>query len=134
MSEYRDVQHLRHTGSVAAPSTLKLAQLAYNDPGNGSDVLYIGSNVPADGTVKTLISASRQVEINGAQTILGAKTIGVNLLKIPGGTSGQVLSTDGAGNLSWATGTGGGGGSGTVQSVTAGAGLQGGTITVSGTI
>lgn len=54
------------------------------------------------------------------------------------GTSGQVLSTDGSGTLSWATG-GGGGGSGTVTSVafstgTTGLSVTGSPITTSGTI
>lgn len=48
------------------------------------------------------------------------------------GTSGQVLSTNGSGTLSWATG---GGGSGTVTSITPAAGSGTGTaITTSGTI
>lgn len=50
------------------------------------------------------------------------------------GSAGQVLTTDGSGNLSWATAGGGGGGSGTVTSVAAGTGLSGGTITTTGTI
>ncbi|MBI5478639.1 MAG: tail fiber domain-containing protein [Deltaproteobacteria bacterium] len=45
------------------------------------------------------------------------------------GTSGQVLGTDGTGHLAWSSPTGG-----TVTSVTAGAGLTGGSITTSGTI
>jgi len=54
------------------------------------------------------------------------------------GTSGQVLSTDGSGTLSWATG-GGGGGSGTVTSVafstgTTGLSVTGSPITTTGTI
>lgn len=48
------------------------------------------------------------------------------------GTSGQVLTTNGAGALGWTTPAGGGGG--TVTSVTAGTGLSGGTITGVGTI
>lgn len=48
------------------------------------------------------------------------------------GSNGQVLSTDGMGNLSWATVSGGGGGG--LTSITAGTGLNGGTITASGTI
>ena len=43
---------------------------------------------------------------NTANVALGA----VANLHITGGSAGQVLSTDGAGNLSWATGGGGGGG------------------------
>ena len=50
------------------------------------------------------------------------------------GSSGQVLSTDGSGTLSWVTASGGGGGSGTVTSLLAGTGLTGGTITTTGTL
>ena len=51
------------------------------------------------------------------------------------GSSGQVLSTDGSGTLSWVTQSGGGGGgSGTVTSLLAGTGLTGGTITTTGTL
>jgi hypothetical protein len=45
------------------------------------------------------------------------------------GAAGDVMTTDGAGNLGWATPA-----SGTVTDVTAGLGLLGGTITTSGTI
>ena len=48
------------------------------------------------------------------------------------GTAGQVLMSTGSNAVCW--GTAGGGGSGTVTSITAGAGLTGGTITTSGTI
>lgn len=50
-------------------------------------------------------------------------------LPVTDGSSGQVLSTDGAGTLGWATA-----GNGTVTSVGTGAGLTGGPITTSGTI
>jgi hypothetical protein len=46
------------------------------------------------------------------------------------GSIGQVLKTDGSGNLSWTTVSG----TGTVTDITAGIGLSGGTITTSGTI
>jgi uncharacterized protein YjbI with pentapeptide repeats len=65
----------------------------------------------------------------------GPATVATNVtwtLPATDGTSGQVLSTNGSGTLSWSTG--GGGGNGTVTSITAGTGLNGGTITTSGTI
>jgi len=81
-------------GAAGAPSTLEAGQLAYNDDG---DELWIG-----DGTnVNTLISADRQGEIEGAQTINGAKTIDIANLHIEGGADGDVLSTDGTGVLDW---------------------------------
>lgn len=65
-------------------------------------------------------------------------SIGINriwTLPTIDGTSGQVLTTNGSGVLSWTTGGGGGGGaSGTVTDITAGTGLSGGTITASGII
>lgn len=55
-------------------------------------------------------------------------------IKLPSGTSGQVLTSQGAGaELKWTT-TGGGGGSGTVTSVATGTGLSGGPITSTGTV
>ena len=46
---------------------------------------------------------------NAAQpNITSVGTLSVNTLKISGGASGQLLRTDGTGNLSWVTGTGGG--------------------------
>jgi uncharacterized protein YjbI with pentapeptide repeats len=65
----------------------------------------------------------------------GPATVATNVtwtLPATDGTSGQVLSTNGSGVLSWSTG--GGSGNGTVTSITAGTGLNGGTITTSGTI
>lgn len=67
--------------------------------------MYIG-----DGSfVHPLVSAERQVELTGAQTITGAKTIGaagsiivpVANIHIGGGTDGDVLSTNGSGALEW---------------------------------
>ena len=51
--------------------------------------LYAGDGVG----VLTLVAPTRQVEIAGAQTITGAKTIDVANIKIPGGVAGQFLST-----------------------------------------
>ena len=47
------------------------------------------------------------------------------------GANGEILSTDGSGNLYWQAG---GGGSGTVTTVNTGTGLTGGPITISGTV
>ena len=52
------------------------------------------------------ITATGNISFTGANVSLGA----VGNLKITGGTSGYFLSTDGAGNLSWAATSGGGGG------------------------
>ena len=84
-------------GAAAPPATLLAGQLAYNKPGTGSSSLFCG-----DGTsVDLLVSDARQVELAGAQTITGAKTIAVGNLHITGGSNGQTISTDGSGNLDW---------------------------------
>src|SRR5262245_55356413 len=84
-------------GAAAAPATLEEGQLAYNQPATGSDALYIG-----DGSaVQLLIGSDRQVELDGAQTITGQKTIDIANLLIEGGNDGDVLSTDGSGVLEW---------------------------------
>ena len=62
-------------------------------------------NITSVGTLGNLTS-NGTINFTGASNVsLGA----VGNLKITGGTSGQVLSTDGTGNLSWGAGGGGGG-------------------------
>lgn len=68
------------------------------------------ANITSVGTLTTL-TVSGNVTLTGANVSLG----NVSNLKITGGTTGQVLSTDGAGNLSWIDA-----GSGGIQSNTAG--------------
>ena len=52
--------------------------------------------------------------INTALTMTGVTTLGpISNVKISGGSSGYVISTDGSGNLSWVAQSGGGGGGGT---------------------
>lgn len=54
--------------------------------------------------IKTGVNELTALDISGDQVV----TIpGVNKLKIPGGTAGQVLTTDGNSNLSWSTGNDG---------------------------
>ena len=47
------------------------------------------------------MGATRQVEIAGAQTITGDKTIDIANIKITGGADGDMLTTDGTGDLAW---------------------------------
>src|SRR5262245_50454385 len=96
------IQVKRRLGVISIPVAGALAdgELAYNDETGtpaGAQNLYVGSG----GAVRTLISSTRQVEVAGAQTITGAKTIDVANLKVTGGASGQLMSTDGAGNLAF---------------------------------
>ena len=96
------IQIRRRIGSAGAPASLVAGQLAYQrtaaaGAAAGPDDLYVG-----DGTaVHALVSNSRQVEIAGAQTITGDKTIAVGNLHITGGTNGQTLATDGSGGMSF---------------------------------
>jgi hypothetical protein len=85
----------RTTGAAGAPASLQPGELAYNYSGN---TLLIGDGAS---TVQVLVSAARQVEITGAQTITGNKTISTTNLKLTGGAAGNLLSTDGAGNISF---------------------------------
>jgi hypothetical protein len=95
----------RRVGSAGAPASLAEGELAFHDSGGGPAELYIGTTPAA---VLTLVSNTRQVEIAGAQSITGTKTIAVSALKITGGAATNVLTTDGAGNLSWSAAPGGG--------------------------
>jgi hypothetical protein len=100
------MQIKRRIGSAGAPPTLVEGQLGYNDPGSGAgDALFIGS---AGNAVKTLVSSARQVELDGAQTIIGKKTIAVGDLKLTGGANNAMLVTDGNGNLSFTSSPEGG--------------------------
>jgi hypothetical protein len=105
------LQILRNVGSVAvAAPTLLEGELAYSKAGviggGAANALIIG-----DGTShQVLIGSDRQLELSGNQTIAsGTKTfaagakiaIGVADLKVAGGAAGDVVITDGAGNLSF---------------------------------
>ena len=103
------IQILRRIGgAAAAPASLVVGQMALDFPASGLDAdegaLYAG-----DGTdVFTMVSAARQVELAGDQTISGNKSISIANLKITGGANNDIISTDGAGNLTFTTAPGGG--------------------------
>lgn len=76
-----------------------------------------GANVVGTVTLATTagtVTTNAQPNITSVGTLTGLTVNGTTSLgavgnvKITGGTSGQVLSTDGAGNLSWVTSSGGG--------------------------
>ena len=95
------VQHLRRLGVAGAPPSLLQGQFAINDPGGTTlPSLYGGGNAG----VVTLVSSTRQVELAGAQTITGAKTIDIGLLRLMGGSAGDTIRTDGLGGISWVAG------------------------------
>lgn len=97
------MQVRRRIGSAGAPLTLDEGQLGYVDPGAAAndDELYIGSDDGGTPVVRQLVSRARQVEIAGAQTITGAKTIAVADFHLTGGAANNILSTNGAGVLTW---------------------------------
>jgi hypothetical protein len=95
MALIQTIQTRRRVSGSGQPDTLAPGELAYNVAGRE---LYAGDGA---WSVQMVVSASRQVELAGIQTITGAKTIAVDKLKVPGGAAGQMLQTDGAGNLSF---------------------------------
>ena len=104
------IQILRRIGgAAAAPASLVVGQMALDFPASGLDAdegaLYAG-----DGTdVYTIVSAARQVELTGDQTISGEKTISIANLKITGGANNDILVADGAaGDLRWTSAPSGG--------------------------
>jgi hypothetical protein len=104
------MQVKRRIGTAGAPPVLAEGQIGYNDPqvAANDDALYIGSTASGSPVIRTLVSSTRQVELGGAQTITGAKTIGVANLKLTGGANNNILTTDGAGNLAWTAAPSGG--------------------------
>ena len=102
------IQIRRRVGSAGVPTALAEGELAFQDPGGGPASLYIGTTPAA---VLTLVSNTRQVEIAGAQTVTGAKTFSpgsAGSFHLTGGAATNILSTDGAGNVSWTAAPGGG--------------------------
>ena len=68
--------------------------------------------LPYDAAFSGNIGIGGNLSVTGRATLNGVTNLGaIGNVKISGGSSGQILSTDGTGNLSWtAPGTGGGGG------------------------
>lgn len=124
------MQVKRRLGSVGSPPNLVSGQLGYNDPGTPAydaapiaedDALYIGSETStATAVVRTLVSRTRQVELAGAQTITGQKTIATTNLLLTGATAAnQILTASNTtGGLQWTTAPSGGLTSVTVDGVT----------------
>ena len=78
----------------------------------GGGNLFLTGNASIAGTVRITtgaLIANGAVQFNGSDNQLGS----VEHLHIDGGFNGQVLSTDGAGTLTWVDNGGGGGGNGT---------------------
>lgn len=116
------MQIKRRVGSGGAPPTLAEGQLGFNDPstaGNDTQLiandtaLYVGSK-NSNGTtdvIRALVSSARQLELGGAQTITGVKTIPTANLKLMGATAAnQILTVSNIanGDLAWTTAPSGG--------------------------
>lgn len=96
-----NVTNTFNAGNITTPGTIGTTNL--NVTGNGS---LTGNTII--GSAGNLIINGNLNASNSSNVFLGS----VTNVKITGGINGYVLSTDGAGNLSWAAG-GGGGGNGT---------------------
>ena len=93
----------RSTGSTA-PTQLKNAELAYAE---GNNIFYIGRGTQPGTDIATEIvkigGAGAFLTLDTNQTPTGTKTFSTTTLKITGGSNGQVLSTNGSGDISWST-------------------------------
>jgi hypothetical protein len=89
-----------HVGNLSGTGNSNVGNL-------GTGILTATGNITGANLTTGILSATGNVAFSGANVSLGA----VANLKITGGTSTYVLSTDGAGNLSWVAQTGGGGAS-----------------------
>lgn len=102
-------------------------------------IMALASQAAFGSTLRTVhadVLVERSDNGNAVQ-VKAPASLGTNyVLTLPpnAGTSGYVLTTDGAGVLTWAAGGGGGGGSGTVTNIATGTGLTGGPITTTGTV
>ena len=68
-------------------------------------------NISAAGNANIFVVTGTGANVNGTLRVTGVSNLGPNgNVIITGGSSGQVLSTDGSGTLSWITVSGGGGG------------------------
>ncbi len=81
-------QDISVEGNITANGNLALNHI------NANSNIVSNGNILASG----IISASGNILSGGNVSVTG-----VNRLRVPGGTNGQILQTDGAGNLSWVT-------------------------------
>ena len=103
---------------VGGNSTVNTADLSTNSIANGNSNVVITANgnvsTSVAGTANVLVVTGTGANINGTANITGNVALsGANVslgtvsnLHITGGSNGYVLTTDGTGNLSWASQTG----------------------------
>ena len=76
----------------------------------GSKLSFAASNATTNSTRVMTFNDDGSLEVPGKVTAVGGANLGaIGGITITGGTTGQVISTDGTGNLTWATASGGSG-------------------------
>lgn len=94
----------RRSADSTAPTTSQAVngELAFNE---NNEVLYYGKGgtSSASSSVIKIGGSGAYLTTDTNQTPTGTKTFSTSTLKITGGSSNYVLSTDGSGNLSWAS-------------------------------
>lgn len=110
------------TGLSLTGNVTSTANISISGDFAGSN-LSLGANITAsNGAFRNLVTIGSNLTINNSAVLriagnlnaAGSPNIGLGTLAnihITGGTGGQVITTDGTGNLYWGTGGGGGGGS-----------------------
>lgn len=94
----------RRSTDSTAPTTSQAVngELAFNE---NNDILYYGKggNSSASGSVIKIGGSGAFLTFDTNQTPTGVKTFSTTTLKVTGGSNGQVLTTNGSGDLTWAT-------------------------------
>lgn len=127
-------RHLSTGDEITAAPVTVLTSVPQGSIGAGSSGVVVAANanvgISVAGVADVAVFSDTGATITGDLAVTGTVTIDTDLavtglatfsdvanVSIGGGTSGQVLSTDGTGVLSWVTQTGGGGGGATVVPV-----------------
>ena len=104
------------TSASVPAGSVTLNELNFSDGSAGQFLTTNGSGVLSFGNVTFPSNYNVGGDVTGTtdNVQLKANTVGVNELQVSDGTMGQVLATDGSGNLSFITVSSGSGGAGTV--------------------
>jgi hypothetical protein len=118
------------TGLELSGNIVSTANIAISGDYTGSNIALSANLSASNGAFRNLVTIGSNLTINNSAVLrvagnlnsAGSPNITLGTLSnihITGGTAGQVVATDGTGNLYWSTGGGGGGGSpgGTNESV-----------------
>ena len=104
------------TSASVPAGSITLNELNFSDGSAGQFLTTDGNGVLSFGNVTFPSNYNVGGDVTGTtdNIQIKANTVGVNELQVSDGQMGQVLATDGSGNLSFITVSGGGGGGGTV--------------------